>query len=254
MSHHVEHPTSAELIFTRDFREYIRGRFQPGLTATIRYDPFRVVPPDDGYRLGDPERPVIAHLQCKEHGPVMDVTLGSPAGIPDCIPAAEYDRAPKLRGEVVIPGDADWVSVWFSYKGAGGRVYHDSNFGKNFRLRFYRDELEVLQTDVIDDPGQTQARFVCRVAASSCVQRLIARYRVVNRQPVAPDTSVDLRRTGELDDHGHSIWETHDVLVPKGAVVAYDLVYFADDRAFKNDNQGNYFLACDPRKREQASR
>lgn len=55
MSQHVEHDTSPELIFTRDFREYIRGRFRPGLTATIRYDPYRVVPPDDGYRFGDPD-------------------------------------------------------------------------------------------------------------------------------------------------------------------------------------------------------
>ncbi len=93
MSHHVEHDTSPELIFTRDFREYIRGRFRPGLTATIRYDPYRVVPPDDGYRFGDPGSPVVAHLQCKESGPVIDVTLGSPAGIPDCIPAADYERA-----------------------------------------------------------------------------------------------------------------------------------------------------------------
>lgn len=252
MSHHVEHDTSPELIFTRDFREYIRGRFRPGLTATIRYDPYRVVPPGDGYRFGDPERPVVAHLQCKESGPVIDVTLGSPAGIPDCIPSADYESAPKLRGEVVIPGDAAWVSVWFTYHGAGGRVFYDSNFGKNFRLRFYRDEIEVLQTDVIDDPGQPLGRFVCRVAANRCVQRVIARYRVVNQQPVAPDTSVDLQHTGESDEHGHPIWETHDVIVPKDAVIAYDLVYFADDRAFKDNNQGNYFLACDPRKREQA--
>jgi hypothetical protein len=252
MSQHVEHDTSPELIFTRDFREYIRGRFRPGLTATIRYDPYRVVPSDDGYRFGDPERPVVVHLQCKESGPVIDVTLGSPAGIPDCIPSADYERSPKLHGEVVIPGDAAWVSVWFTYHGAGGRVFYDSNFGKNFRLRFYRDEIEVLQTDVIDDPGQPLGRFVCRVAANRCVQRVIARYRVVNQPPVAPDTSVDLQHTGESDEHGHPIWETHDVIVPKDAVIAYDLVYFADDRAFKDNNQGNYFLACDPRKREQS--
>ena len=211
-----------------------------------------MVPPDDGYRFGDPERPVVVHLQCKESGPVIDVTLGSPAGIPDCIPSADYERSPKLHGEVVIPGDAAWVSVWFTYHGAGGRVFYDSNFGKNFRLRFYRDEIEVLQTDVIDDPGQPLGRFICRVAANRCVQRVIARYRVVNQRPVAPDTSVDLQHTGESDEHGHPIWETHDVIVPKDAVIAYDLVYFADDRAFKDNNQGNYFLACDPRKREQA--
>jgi hypothetical protein len=157
-----------------------------------------------------------------------------------------------LRGEVWIPGDAAWVSVWFTYHGASGRVLYDSNFGRNYRLRFYRTEIEVLQTDVHDAPGQSLGRLVCRVATDRCVQRVIARYRVVNRQPIAPDAAVDLRRTGESDEHGHPIWETHDVLVPKDAVVAYDLVYFADGRAFKDDNQGNYFLACDPRKREQA--
>ena len=131
-------------------------------------------------------------------------------------------------------------------------MLYDSNFGKNFRLRFYRHEIEVLQTDVRDAVGQPMGRFVCRVATDRCVERVIARYRIVNRQPVAPDNSVDLRPTGESDEHGHPIWETHDVLVPKDAVVAYDLIYFAGDRPFKDDNQGNWFLACDPRKREQA--
>jgi hypothetical protein len=251
MSHHCTRDTNPELIFTRDFREYIRGRFRPGLTATIRYDPYRVVPPRQAYRFGDPDHAVVAHLQCSQGGPILDVTLGSPAGIPDWVPSADFDRALMLRGEVVIPVDAAWVTVWFTYKSAGGQVFYDSNFGKNFRLRFYRDELEILQTDVLDDLGQSQGRFVCRVAANACVQRVIARYRVVNRQAAAAETSVDLRQTGESDEHGHPIWATEDVLVPKDGVIAYDLVYFADDRAFKDNNQGNYFLAYDPRKRER---
>jgi hypothetical protein len=62
---------------------------------------------------------------------------------------------------------------------------------------------------------------------------------------------VDLRQTGELDEHGHPIWETKDVFVPKDGVIAYDLVYFADDRVFKDNNQGNYFLAYNPRKHKR---
>jgi hypothetical protein len=252
MSYHLEHDTRPQLVFTRNYREYVRGWFHPGQTATIRYDPYRVVPPGDDYRFGDPARQIVAHLQFNEGGPVTDVTLTSPVGTPDYISPSVIERAPKLRGEVAIPEGADWVSIWFTYTGAGGRVLYDSNFGKNFRLRFYREEIELLQTEVVDDPGQPLARFVCRAATDASVERVIARYRVVNRQPVAPETSVDLRRTGKTDEQGRAIWETSDVLVPKDAVLAYDLVYYADNRPFKDDNQGSFFVACEPEARKRA--
>ena len=66
--------------------------------VTIRYDPYRVVPPDDGYRFGDPERPVVSHLQFKEPGSVIDVTLVSSVGTPDYIPPTAYDVCPEATG------------------------------------------------------------------------------------------------------------------------------------------------------------
>jgi len=39
------------------------------------------------------------------------------------------------------------------------------------------------------------------------------------------------------------LWETPDIPVPHGAVIAFDLVYFVEGNRFKDDNRGFYFLA-----------
>jgi Family of unknown function (DUF6209) len=249
MSQHKQVHTRTQLVFTRDFREFIRGEFWPGVTATIRYDPFRVVPPGDDYRFGDPARPVVAHLRFREGGPVTDVTLVSRIGVPDCIPNRTDQHAPLLEGDVTIPEGAHWVEIWFSYTG-GGLIY-DSNWGKNFRLRFYRGEIEVLETTVHDVPDEPLDVFVCRVATAAA-ERVIVRYRIVNAQPAPPAAAVELHRTDQMDEHGHTIWETRGVSVPDEAVLAYDVVYYADGRPFKDDNQGAFFLACHPQKLREA--
>lgn len=245
MSLHIELATRTQIIFTRDFREIIRGDFRPGATVTILYDPYRIAPPGDNYRFGDPGRPILAHLQFNEGGPVIDVTLVSRIGIPDHIPKWTERRVPMLSGGVTIPDDADWVTIWFSFTGGGHEVY-DSNWGKNYRLRFYRDEIKILESTVRNLPDKPLNEFACRISADPGVEWVKARYRVLNVRPESPVTVVDLHRTGKSDEDGNSIWETQDVLVPNEAVVAYDVIYFADGHPFKDDNQGAYFLACLP--------
>jgi Family of unknown function (DUF6209) len=245
MSQHIEPSSRTQIVFTRDFREFIRGGFRPGASVTVRYDPYRIVPPGDNYSFGDPGRPILAHLQFNEGGPVTDVALVSHTGIHDHVTDWKARRVPMLSGEVTIPDDADWVTIWFSFT-SGGRQVYDSNHGKNFRLRFYRDEFKILESTIRNLPDKPLNEFVCRVAVDPGVEWVKARYRVMNVGPESPVTVVDLHRTGKSDTDGNSIWETHDVLVPNEAVVAYDIVYFADGHPFKDDNQGAYFLACLP--------
>lgn len=81
------------------------------------------------------------------------------------------------------------------------------------------------------------------------VDRVLLRYRALTDPlPPAP-VQVDLRRSDTPDVEGRTVWETHDVTVPAGRVVAFDFIYFADDRRFKDNNQGQFFLAMDPAKR-----
>jgi hypothetical protein len=78
---------------------------------------------------------------------------------------------------------------------------------------------------------------------------VLLRYRVLTDPMPSSATEVDLRRTDKRDAEGRTVWETRDVPVPADRVVAYDFVYFADGRPFKDNNQGQFFLAVDPAKR-----
>jgi hypothetical protein len=70
------------ITFTRDFRELVRGDLVPGRRVVLRYDPLRIVPPDDGYVFGDPTRPVTAHAGFHRDGrEVATVVLASPGGV-----------------------------------------------------------------------------------------------------------------------------------------------------------------------------
>jgi hypothetical protein len=245
MSQHVEPASRPEIVFTRDFRENIHGGFHPGASVTISYDPYRVVPPGDNYRFGDPARPVVGHLQFTEGGQVTDLVLVSHSGMLDHVSDWKDRRVPMLHANITIPDRADWLTIWFSFS-SGGREVYDSNWGKNYRFRFYRDELKIIASTVRELPGKPLNEFACRLSVDPGVEWVKARYRVTNAGPESPQIVVDLRRTGEIDDAGNTIWETHGVLVPNNAVVAYDVIYFADGHPFKDNNQGAYFLACRP--------
>ncbi len=240
------------MIFTRNFREEIRGAFRAGSTALIRFDPFRVVPPHDDYKFGDPARPVEAHLRYKENAPFQATRLVSWVGEPDHIPQMAVIRAPKLLGDADIPADADWVEVYFTYQDAGGRIYYDSNWGKNYRFRFYQIEIHVIDSTIVVQPSRPLNEFLATVAAAPVVDRLIARYRILNSPTPLAETAVDLVRTEKLDEHGHVIWTTQGVQVPNQAVVVYDLIYYAEGRPFRDDNQGRYFVAALPDVRKKA--
>ena len=253
MSNHRDHDSEPHLVFTRDFHETISGWFLRGHPLTISYDPARIVPPGDDYRFGDRSRPIVAHVRFRRGGPVFDIALEAWVGTPDYI-ITTPDRAPKLQGQIAIPEDAEWVTVWVTYQRPDGHVLYDSSFGRNFRFRFYHEELEVLQSDVLHGPGSPLGKLVVRVATTPDVQRVVLRYRVL-ADPLPPDaTRVDMRRTGAPDVHGRSVWETAGVAVPADRAISYDFVYFADDRPFKDNNQGQFFLAVDPAKRLAAAK
>jgi hypothetical protein len=254
MTNHRDQDSEPQIVFAHDpvsheFRESLWGWFLPGHPLTISYDPTRIVPPDDPYDFGDPSRPIVAHVQFKDGGPISDLPLKSWIGAPTNMPTASAVRAPKLKSQIEIPKDADWVTIWVSYKRPDGTVLYDSSFGRNFRFRFYHHEVAVLQADVLHEKGSPLGRLVVRIAADPTVERIVLRYRVL-MDPLPPAaTQIDLKRSDGLDKDGRVIWETPHAAVPAERVVAFDFVYFADARPFKDNNQGKFFLAVDPAKR-----
>jgi hypothetical protein len=254
MSHHRMHDSEPQLVFSRDphsneFRESISGWFLRGHPLTINYDPTRIVPPDKPYRFGDPAQPIIAHLQFREGSPVQNLTLESWIGTPGFTPDTTAQRSPKLHGVVPIPEDADWVTIWISFHPTGGPVLYDSSFGRNFRFRFYQEELTVIQSDIIPNPASNLGTLKIQVSTDPCVQRVLVRYRILTDPIPATATQIGLHKVKTATPTAAAIWETPETLVPADRVVSYDLVYFADDRPFKDNNQGQSYLAVDPEKR-----
>src|SRR5262249_52453504 len=150
--------------------------------------------------------------------------------------------------------DAEWITLWFTCTALDGRTWYDSNFGANYVFRFKRDDLELVASEIHPRAGAATDFFHCTVAADSALERIVARYRIVNTPVQSAETEVALARTGRTDEEGRRVlWETPDVPVPRGAVIAFDLVYFVEGNRFKDDNRGFYFLAAEPKAMAAAS-
>ena len=245
MSQRINQSNPPHLVFTEDFHQLLRGRLEPGANVTIAYDPDRIVKPEDNYTFGDPARPIVAHLQFKPGGPVTDLPPASPAGVLEHAPTTVTGLGPMLKGVFETPEDAEWVMVWFSFDGAGGAVRWDSNNGANTLFRFQQEDIKLLEAAVVTAEGAPLSYFTCRVETDGHVEAVTARYRVTNG-PTPPDCpEAPLQRAGE-ETEGQVIWELKGAPVPQGSVVAFDLLYYVGGRRFKDNNQGQYYVAGEP--------
>jgi hypothetical protein len=234
------------LVFTSDFHQLVRGRLARGVNCTIAYDPRRSASPES-YRFGSSDVTFTAHVQTRTGGPVQEVPLVSHAGTMDYVPTTRAGIGPMLAGSFHIPEDAEWITIWVACKSPDGRVWYDSNYGANYTFRFTREDLELRGAEVRPGPGGAIDYLWCSVAASSEVDRVIMRYRVVNtREQTQDEVERELQRTSQTDKEGHIVWETPEITVPHDAVVAFDLVYFVGGDRFKDDNRGHYYLAAKP--------
>jgi hypothetical protein len=237
---HFSHPAS--LLFTRDFHELRRGRLERGGECTILYDPARIVPPDEAYRFGDPERPVVAHLRFREGGPVMDLALQSRVGLLDYVPVTLKWDGPMLSATFRIPDDAQWIMSWFTFRSADGTIRHDSDYGRNHLLRFF-GEVHLLAAEVVSLPDGAAATFTCRVEATADVEAVTVRYHITNR-PEVKEVERAMTPVGADTPDGGRVWQLAGEQIPDGATVAFDLVYHIDGERHKEDNQGQYFIGA----------
>lgn len=245
MSQRINQGHSPHLIFTRDFHQLQRGRLEPGSTCTIAYDPRRIVPPSDNYVFGDLRKPVVAHIQFVLDGPVENLTLTSDAGVLEYAPTTVTGQGPMLKRVFDVPASAEWVMVWFTFTAEDGVVHYDSNNGANSVFRFQHEDIELLEAAVTTESGAPLSYFGCEVEADPSVEAITARFRVTNRPTPFDYPDAPLQRTSE-DTADRVVWQVKGAAVPKGSVVAFDLLYYVGGRRFKDDNQGHYFIAAAP--------
>jgi hypothetical protein len=248
---HLGRGKAARLIFTLDFHELLKGDLEPGNLCTLAYAPNRIVPDDEVSSQAYNVRPVVAHLQFHQSAPPISLPLAGWRGDPMIALTETDEDGAVLRTTFTVPSDAEWVMVWFSYTDSDGHTLYDSDFGKNFMFRFLARDLMLLEAAVVSEAGRPTATFICRVSTAPEVDSVRVRYRITNQRPEPPRRVVELSQGPGPDVSARRIWEARDITVPPHSTLAFDLQYFVGDRIFKDDNQGQYFLAMDPAVREQ---
>lgn len=232
------------ITFTHDFHELVRGDLVPGSTVVLRYDPLRIVPRDDGYVFGDPNRPIVAHAMFHPGEPPVSRTLHSPAGMlthPDIDVTGDGN---VLQGELAVPADAQEVVLWFTYASPLAGLQHDSDGGRNFHFGFASRQIAPLSADIDVDPQRQASAFSLRVAAVGEVDRVAVRVRAVNRADFVK-ADIDLHKTAQAEN-GWPVWDLAGVPVPDKTILQFKLYYWIGELRYKDDNDGLYYLAPQP--------
>lgn len=231
----------AEITFTGDFHEIAAGDPRPGRPLLLRYDPHRIVPPEETYRFGDPDRPVTAHVLVRTDAPPLDVALHSPAGLIACPDADPTGQGSMLSAKLTLPADADLLVVWFSYANSAGAEVYDSDDGANYRFGFPGAEVESIAANVEHLPDAPGDRFQVSTDTAAKVEAVAVKH-VLVADRTCTRHEFRLQRT---EYAGAARW-SGSADVPHGAIVRFKVCYWIDERRLIDDNGGAWYLAPQP--------
>jgi Family of unknown function (DUF6209) len=237
--------TSAQITFTSDFHELLEGDLLPGESVTLRYDPRRIVPPEDPFVFGSPRSPVNAFVQFREDGPVSREILASPAGI---VAQPTFDisgQGSMLVATVDVPGDADQVAIWFSFLAASGEMHFDNDGGKNYCFRFPSADAHVVEATVVSDAAKRTGEFALSVAVIDAVEAVSVRFRIAGNAEFG-HPEVSLSKTTGKDKQKRTIWSASGISVPFQSSVQFKIFYWLRGTRYKDDNGSRYYLAPEP--------
>jgi Family of unknown function (DUF6209) len=239
----------AEITFTCDFHELMGGDLRPGGSVLLRYDPLRIVPAEEPYRFGDPDRPVTAHVRFRASAEPMEVTLHSSSGLVPCPDVDPTGQGSMLTARIDVPDDAEQLTVWFSYAGASGETHYDSDFGANYRFGFPGREIDVVEATVIRLPDQPADRFEVTIRAATTVEGVAIPYFLVADPACAKHelllSRVDQRTEANGGSRLPSLWSA-TAEVPHGAIIRFKVCYWIGGRRLTDDNTGIWYLAPEP--------
>ncbi|WP_146851625.1 DUF6209 family protein [Brevifollis gellanilyticus] len=228
-----------QITFTSDFHELVQGDLVPG-PCLLRYDPLRLV------SLGDAateEHHIRAYVRFHPVGVEWQGLLELPAGLPLAELADVTGQGFMLTATFDIPEGCDALELWFSCTHDDGQTHWDSDLGKNHWLRFGLADLK-LKTAKVKPAKKTEAQdtLAFEVSTKPKIESVEVRWHLTN-SPKTPRIITPLVCTG--DTPAGKTWTAPDggIPVPKGAVVAFDIVYNVDSRPYTDDNQGRWHIA-----------
>ena len=236
----------AEITFTYDFHELVAGELRPGGPLLLRYDPIRIVPAEEPYRFGDPERPVMAHVRFGEGEAPIDVPLRSPGGIVPCPDINLTGQGSMLSAQVTLPEDAECITVWFSYATTASRtIRYDSDYGANYRFGFPCREIDVVRATVTRQPDEPGDRFDLTVSTTQAVDDATVQFSLVG-DATCTKHEVRLQRVGEVAAQERGTLWGAAIDLPHGATTRFKVCYWIGGHRLVDDNTGAFYLAPEP--------
>jgi Family of unknown function (DUF6209) len=228
-----------QITFTSDFHELVRGDLSSG-QCVLCYDPLRLA---DGYDQSRP-RDIKAFVRFHPSTQQWSDTMTVPPGVPLRMLADPAAQGYVLQTAFDIPKGCDELEAWFSYTRPNGETRWDSDFGKNYWLRFPLNDLKTIQA-VVHPPRQTvpgQDLFEIEVTSVSFVESVEVRWRVANF-PQEPRRQASLIFAAANPSLKRWSMSGGGVMVPRNATVLFDLVYYVAGHQSTDDNQGQWYIA-----------
>ena len=229
-----------QITFTSDFHELVTGDLVPGPCA-LRYDPLRLVELGDA---ADEPHHIRAYVRFHPSGAEWQGSMELPAGLPLADLADPTGQGFMLGTTFDIPEGTDELEVWFSCTHDGGATHWDSDFGKNHWLRFGLADLTIKSVKVKPAKTKAAAQDVLEVdlVTKAKIDSVSLRWRITSQQ--GSPRQITPLVVGSLTAAGKNWAAPFDgIPVPKGATIAYDVVYTVEGRTFTDDNQGRWYIA-----------
>jgi hypothetical protein len=226
-------------VFTSDLHELARGDLETG-SCVLRYDPHRIVPPEEIASLPATQRPINAHVRLHPTGAMWEGAMRfRPASrlIADNDPTGQ---GTMLEIECPLREGADELECWFSYEDNSGRTRWDSNNGSNFWVRFPAHDLTIKDAEIVARPTQPFDAFKLEVESVPVVETMVVRWRytyAINDARHKCSLVASPVSEGKL----WTLPEEH-ANVASNTPVAFDLVYTVSGRQFTDDNQGTWYV------------
>ena len=231
-----KHP---QIVFTSDFHQLVRGDRLPG-KCVLRYDPYRIVPPNEVSSLPATQRPIVACVRFHPSGQLWAGDLRfAPASriVPDWDPTG---HGTAIECTYDIPEGVDELECWFSYNDNSGQTLWDSAMGNNYWLRFPTLDLDIPTAEIVAQPKEPTDLLKLEVVSIPTVQTVRVRWRYTTdiagarqQHPLTPSSEGNSKH-----------WTLpHEVSqVASNTPLAFDLVYTAGGHEFTDDNEGSWYV------------
>jgi hypothetical protein len=240
--------TPASILFRRNFRHHVTGSLKPGAHLLVFYDAERMTQ-ERSFEGDKPAWGITMHARFVPGGNVLSMALWSRTGIilTGVKTSDDPGEGTMLKCDFEIPGNAQFVEMWFTNSGRSGATYFDSDFGKNYLFRFTARDISPPAAVVLFDRAAGQSEFQMELSAAPEIGAVAADYWVVNVTPPL-HAEAALVPDAQPAASGRRTWHTQGLRFPYKAVIAFDLRYTVNGREAVDDNSQRHFLAGESEK------